>query len=155
MKSKGDGANEHTNVDSSSHLFFRAFHPCPLSDIRLQPPPFLLSPSFCCLSNLSPRLSSHAFSPPPPPPRTFSHLPLPPHLLSLSSPLLFTHPPLLSTPTHSWYSTDLSGQLYDRSAEKRGALLTLKATLYGQQCMQYTAAVRLCVNFTELAREKR
>lgn len=71
-------------------------------------------PSFCCFFQSLTRLSPHAFSPPPPPP--------PPHTFSLSL-LTFwlSHhlsPPLLSTPTHSWYSTDLSGQLYDRSAER-------------------------------------
>lgn len=125
------------------------------SDIQFQPPlTRSLSPSFCCLSNVSPG------SPLMPPLHLL--LLLTPSLiscslhtfcLSLSSPLLFPSPPLLSTPTHSWYSTDLSGQLYNRSAEK-GALLTLKAALYGQQCMQHDAAVRLCVDFTGLARGK-
>lgn len=98
-----------------SHLFSCAFQPCPLWYF-IPSTPLFLSPSFCCFFQSLTRLSPHAFSPPPPPPHTFSHFSLPLHLLCRSSPLLF--PPLLPTPTHSWYSTDLSGQLYDISAEK-------------------------------------
>lgn len=75
--------------------------------------------------------------PPPPCPHT-SHpcLPLsaPPHLLSLSS----SSPPLLPAPTHSWYSTALSGQLYDRSSEKGGSTdtegNTLRAAVQAAHC---------------------
>lgn len=133
-------------------LFLSSLFLClPTMPPPLQPPTLIFSFS---LPSLTLPFCSAAFS--------ISHLAFPSCFLSISysshrlsslcpstpSVSLVT-PPLLSTPTHSWYSTDLSGQLYDRSAEK-GALLNLKATLYGQQCMYHSSAVLLCVHFTGL-----
>jgi len=106
--------------------------------------PLLLAPSFCCFFQSLTRFSPHAF---PPPPHTFSHLSLPPHLLSLSSPLLF--PLLPSIPTHSWYSMISLGNC----TREGGLCRHWRQHSAGQQCMQHTAAVRLCAHFTGLARE--
>lgn len=54
------------------------------------------------------------------------------HLITSSPP----SPSLPSPPTHSWYSTDLSGQLYNRSAEK-GALPALKGSSTCSSLLQY------------------
>lgn len=109
------------------------------SDIQFQPPLSYSPLRFAAFSNLSPvsplMPSLHLLLPTP------SLISLSLHTPSVSlitSPL--PSPPLLSTPTHSWYSTAIS---MGNCMTENGALLTLKATLYGQQCMQHAAAVRL------------
>lgn len=108
------------------------FHP--------RPPPHTIPPSFCCLSKSLARFSS----PPPPRPHTFSHL------LSPSTPAvsLILVPPLLPAPYSQLVQYSSLWVTVRQISSEGGALPTLKATLYGQQCMQHTAAVRrLCVNF--------
>lgn len=123
----------------SSHLFSGAFQPCPSSDIQFQPaplsPPLTLPPSFCCLSNLSPLLSPHAFSPAPPPPspHTFSHLSLSLHTFCISLSLSLITSPLPSLPvfpllTAGTVQISLWATVRQIGGEK-GALLTLKARL--------------------------
>lgn len=113
----------------------------------------LLSTSFSCLPNLSP--SSPAHIPPPSPlplvltPLILVFLSLPLHTCCLSHPRPL--PSCLPLLTAGTVQLSLGNCTTDR--QRRGALLTLKATLYGQQCRQHTAAVRLCVDFTGFVRQ--
>lgn len=133
MKSRGlEKTSTQMLTPFSSHV---PSNPVFLSDSVLAIP-LLLYPPFCCLSNLSPC--------PPLTPSLISPSPSTPSVSLITSPLPSPHS--LPTPTHSWYSMDLSGQLYD-SSTANGALpftegSTLRAAVHA---VGYAAAVRLCV----------
>lgn len=136
----------------SSHVLSQLRPP---SEIQFQPTPSLtLHLVFLPSQSLAQFSRSHPSSTLPPPCPHTSHpcLPLsaPPHLLSLStsSPPLPSCLPLLTAGT---VQLSLGNCTTDR--QRKGALLTLKATLYGEQCRQHTAAVCLCVDFTGLVRQ--
>lgn len=113
---------------SSSLLMCFSNYPPP-PEIQFQPTPSLtLHLVFLPSQSLAQFSRSHPSSTPLPlvlTPLILVPLSAPPHLLSLSS----SSPPLLPAPTHSWYSTALSGQLYDRSSEKGGSTDTESNTL--------------------------
>lgn len=112
---------------SSLLMCFSNYTPPP--EIQFQPTPSLtLHLVFLPSQSLAQFSRSHPSSTPLPlvlTPLILVPLSAPPHLLSLSS----SSPPLLPAPTHSWYSTALSGQLYDRSSEKGGSTDTESNTL--------------------------
>lgn len=147
--------NKHTNVDSiaSPHLFSCAFPTTPPPEIQFQPTPSLtLHLVFLPSQSLAQFSRSHPSSTPLPlvlTPLILVFLSLPLHTCCLSHPRPL--PSCLPLLTAGTVQLSLGNCTTDR--QRRGALLTLKATLYGQQCRQHTAAVRLCVDFTGFVRQ--
>lgn len=149
--------NKHTNVDSiaSPHLFSCAFPTTPPTppEIQFQPTPSLtLHLVFLPSQSLAQFSRSHPSSTPLPlvlTPLILVFLSLPLHTCCLSHPRPL--PSCLPLLTAGTVQLSLGNCTTDR--QRRGALLTLKATLYGQQCRQHTAAVRLCVDFTGFVRQ--
>lgn len=139
----------------SSHVLSQLRPP---SEIQFQPTPSLtLHLVFLPSQSLAQFSRSHPSSTTPP-------SPLSSHLSSLSSSLcpstpafslnLVPSPPLPSClPLLTAGTVQLSLGNCTTDRQRKGALLTLKATLYGEQCRQHTAAVCLCVDFTGLVRQ--
>lgn len=136
---------------SSLLMCFSNYTPPP--EIQFQPTPSLtLHLVFLPSQSLAQFSRSHPSSTPLPlvlTPLILVFLSLPLHTCCLSHPRPL--PSCLPLLTAGTVQLSLGNCTTDR--QRRGALLTLKATLYGQQCRQHTAAVRLCVDFTGFVRQ--